>query len=103
MNINSTEALKLIEPAFDFLDGVISDYGLYIFVGFVYALIPFSIWALSGELRRNLLRGKPMPHGQPVIVLHIPVGIPPQPTETFDPFPPLYEPPRYDHDDYPLG
>ena len=102
MNINSTEALKLMGRVFDYLDGVISDYGLYIFVGFVYLLIPFSVWALSGGLRRKLLRGKPLPHVQPIIVLHIPVGSPPQPTETFDPFPPPHNSPCCDHDDCPL-
>ena len=101
MNINSTEALKLIQPVFDFLDGIISDYGLYIFVAFIYALIPFSVWALSGGLRRKLLRGKPMPYVQPVIVIHLPVA-PPRPAESFEPFPPFHEPPCRDHDDYPL-
>ena len=94
-------SIDLLQPVFDFLDDVIRDYGLYVFMGFVYLLIPFSVWALSGELRRKLLGGKPMPHVPPVIVIHLP-GPPPQPPEPFNPFPPYHEPPRCDHDDYDL-
>jgi hypothetical protein len=93
------KAIELMQSVFDFLSRVISDYGVYIFLGFVYLLIPFAIWALSGGLRRKLLKGKPMPHVPPVIVIQLP-GAPPRPEETFDPFPPLRDPPCCDHDDY---
>lgn len=91
--------LKLLIPVFEFLDGIISDYGLYIFIGFIYLLIPFSVWVLSGGLRRKLLRGKPLPHIPPVIVVYLPFEQP-LPPEPFEQFPPYQEPPCYDHDDY---
>lgn len=83
--------LKAINPAFEILDDFVSNYGLYIFMGFVYLLIPFTIWALSGGLRRKLVKGKPMPHVPPMIVIHLP-GSPPPPAQPFDPFPPFRDP-----------
>ena len=94
------KALKLLIPVFEFLDGVISDYGLYIFMGFIYLLIPFSVWALSGGLRRKLLRGKPMPQFPPVMVVYLPVEHPTPPPEPFEQFPPYQEPPGCNHDNY---
>ena len=94
-----TKAFELEQSVFDFLNRVISDYGLYIFMGFVFLLIPFAIWALSGGLRRKLLKGKPVPHVPPVIIIRLP-GAPPRPPETFDPFPPLRDPPDCGHDEY---
>jgi hypothetical protein len=91
------QAIEVVQSAFEFLDGVIHDDGIYIFIGFVYLLIPIAIWAMSGGLRRKLLKGKPMPHVPPVIVIHLP-GSPARPTETFDPFPPLRDSPDCDHD-----
>jgi hypothetical protein len=94
-----TKALEIERSVFDFLNGIISDYGLYIFMAFVFLLIPFTIWALSGGLRRKLLKGKPAPHVPPVIVIQV-HDEPPPPTETFDPFPPLRNPPDGDRDEY---
>jgi hypothetical protein len=84
--IMQLKAIELVQSVFAFLDGVIRDDGIFIFIGFVYLLIPFTIWALSGGLRRKLLKGKPMPHVPPVVVIHLP-GSPPRPPETFDPLP----------------
>ncbi len=92
------KAIELVQSAFEFLDGIIRDDGLYIFIGFVCLLIPFTIWAVGGGLRRKLLKGKPMPHVPPVIVFYQP-GMPPRPPETFDPFPPLRDPPDCEHHD----
>jgi hypothetical protein len=85
---------------FDFLDGLLRDYGDILFMVFTYAAIPFLIWVLCGGLRRKLLKGKPIPHVPPGIVLHIPIGRPTPPPEPFNPFPPYHEPPGCDHDDY---
>lgn len=95
MRLNAPELLR---PVFDFLDTVVSDYGLYLFMAFVYAAIPLLAWVLSGGLRRKLLKGKPMPHVSPVIIIPLP-GRPSQPPETFDPFPPYHPPPHCDHYD----
>jgi hypothetical protein len=94
-----TKAFELEQSVFDLLNRVISDYGLYIFMGLALFLIPFAIWALSGGLRRKLLKGKSMPHVPPVIVIRLP-GAPPLPSETFDPLPPLRDPPDCGHDEY---
>jgi hypothetical protein len=95
MRPNEAELLRVV---FDFLDTVIDDYGLYLFMGFAYAAIPFLVWVLCGGLRRSLLKGKPMPHMPSAIVIHLP-GRPPAPTETFNPFPPYHERPDCDCDD----
>jgi hypothetical protein len=92
--------VQVLDPVFDYLDGVIRDHGDTLFMVFTYAAIPFLIWVLCGGLRRKLLKGKPMPHVPPVIVIHIPVGRPTPPPEPFNPFPPYHEPPHCDHDDY---
>ena len=84
MRINGPE---LLQPVFDFLDGLIRDHGDTLFMVFTYAAIPFLVWVLCGGLRRKLLRGKQMPHVPPVIVIHMPVGRPTPPSEPFQPVP----------------
>ena len=93
------KGLEILNHVFAFLDSVISDYGLYIFVGLVYLLIPFGVWALTGGLRRKLLAGKSVSSVRPVIVIHLPVS-PPRGPELYEPFPPFHEPPSYDHDNW---
>ena len=82
----NTHPIQMLDPVFKFIDRVIDDYGLYLFVGFVYVAIPFLFWVLCGGLRRTLFKGKPVPHIPPVILIHMP-GRPPAPPETFNPFP----------------
>ena len=94
------KALELEQSVLKFLDGVIADYGLYIFMGLVFLLIPILVWVLSGGMRRTLLKGKPMPHVTAVIGVQIPIGRPMPPPEPFDPFPPLHYPPDCGHDDH---
>jgi len=94
------KALELEQSVFKFLDGVIADYGVYIFMGLVFLLIPFLVWVLSGGLRRKQLNGKPTPHVTAAIGVQITIGRPAPPPEPFDPFPPLRDPPCCDHDDY---
>lgn len=89
---------ELLRAMFEFLDTVIEDYGLYLFMGFVYVAIPFLVWVLCGGLRRALFKDKYVPHLPPVILIHLP-GRPPQPPETFNPFPPYHQPPHCDCDD----
>jgi hypothetical protein len=93
------KALELEQSVLKFLDGVISDYGVYIFMGLVFLLIPLLAWVLSGGLRRKLLKGKPVLHVTPVIGVQIPIGRPTPPPESFDPFPPLQDQPDRDNDD----
>ncbi len=93
------KALELEQSVLIFLDGVIADYGLYIFMGLVFLLIPILAWVLSGGLRRKLLKGKPMSDVTAVIGVQIPIGRPTPPPEQFDPFPSLHDPPDCGHDD----
>jgi len=93
-------AAKLLQPVFDFLDGLIRDHGETMFMVFAYAAIPFLIWVLCGGLRRKLYQGKQVPPVSSVIVVHIPIGRPAPPPAPFNPFPPDREPPHCDHNDY---
>ena len=90
--------VQLLDPVFDFLNTVIEDYGLYLFMGFVYVVIPFLVWVLSGGLRRRLFKGKPVPNIPPVIIFRVP-GRPPQPPQAFNPFPLPHERPDCHCDD----
>lgn len=74
MRLNEAELLRAV---FDFLDTMIADYGLYLFIGFVHVAIPFLVWVLCGGLRRKILKGRPMPPVPPVIVIHLPGPSPP--------------------------
>src|ERR1035438_9623451 len=94
------KALELEQSVFKFLDGVIADYGVYIFMGLVFLLIPFLAWVLSGGLRRKQFKGKPIPHVTAAIGVQIKIGRPTPPPEPFDTFPPSREPSCNDHDDY---
>lgn len=91
--------VQVLGRMFEFLDRVIDDYGLYLFMGFVYAAIPVLVWVLCGGLRRKLLKREQLPHVPPVIVIHIPIGRPTPPPEPFNLFSPLCEPPNGDPDD----
>lgn len=95
----STHPVQLLDPVFDYLDGLIQDNGDILFMLFTYAAIPFLAWVSCGGLRRKLLKGKPMPHIPPVIVIHIPIGRPTPPPEPFNLFSPHCEPPDGDPDD----
>jgi hypothetical protein len=50
MHLNAPE---LMQPVFNFLDGLIRDYGDILFMLLVYATIPLIAWILSGGLRRR--------------------------------------------------
>lgn len=89
------KALELEASALKSLDGIIADYGPYLFFGLVILLMAFGIWVLSVGLRRKLLKGTPLPYSRPIIFIRLP-GPPPPPTDTFDPFPP---PHHYRHCD----
>lgn len=84
------KALELEASALKFLDGIIADYGPYLFFGVVILLMIFGIWVLSGGLRRKLLKGGSFPHARPVIFIRLP-GPPPPPPDTFD----LFTPPHH--------
>ena len=50
MNLNAGEVLK---PVFDFLDAVIADYGVYLYLVLVWLSVIVIAWIFSGGLRRK--------------------------------------------------
>jgi hypothetical protein len=73
MNLNAPE---LMQPVFDFLDGLIRDYGDILFMLLVYATIPLIAWILSGGLRRKF-RGHPHITVVPFFMIRPPAPPPP--------------------------
>ena len=92
MNTNAPEQM---EPIFHFLDGLISEYGLYVYLVMVWAAPFVIVWILRGGLRR-----KPPP--APVKVIPIVIIREPAPP----PLPPplirnrLDRPPNTDEDSF---
>jgi hypothetical protein len=62
MNPN-LEMLKLLDHFFQTLDGFIDDYGVYLYLVFVWLCLLAIGWILSGGLRRKL------PHRNPTRVI----------------------------------
>ena len=96
MHLNAPD---LMQPVFEFLDGMIRNNGDILFMVFVYAAVPFLVWVLCGGLRRKLLAGKRVMDVPSVTVIYLPPVPPRLPPESL---PPLngqnYEPPWCDHD-----
>jgi hypothetical protein len=49
MNMNP----KVLDPVFHFLDGIIAEYGDYLFLAFVWVSLLVLTWVFSGGLRRK--------------------------------------------------
>jgi len=94
------KALELEASALKYVDGFVHEHALWFLIGVIYLLLALLVWVLRGGLRRKLLRGKPMPHVPPVIVVQLPVGRPTPPSEPIDPFPPFHMSPDNNHHDY---
>ncbi len=56
MNLN-LELLKLLPPIFNALDALIEDYGVYLYLVFVWLSLLAIGWILSGGLRRIQAHG----------------------------------------------
>jgi hypothetical protein len=54
MNLNPAAVLN---PVFNFLDALISDYGVYLYLVFVWMSLGAIAWVLSGGLRRRQMKG----------------------------------------------
>ena len=51
MNLNPVE---LLNPIFNFLDALIQNYGVYLYLVFVWLALAVIAWILSGGLRKRL-------------------------------------------------
>ncbi len=54
MNLNPADVLN---PAFNFLDSLISNYGVYLYFVFVWLSLGAIAWVLGGGLRRRRSQG----------------------------------------------
>ena len=54
MNLNPAELLKLLPPIFNALDSLIENYGVYLYLVFVWLALAVIAWILSGGLRKRL-------------------------------------------------
>ena len=72
MNLNP----KVLDPVFHFLDGIVAEYGDYLFLAFVWLSLLVLAWVFSGGLRRKF-PNRPHVHAGIGIVIQ-PPG--PQPT-----------------------
>jgi hypothetical protein len=54
MNLNPAEVLN---PVFNALDALISNYGVYLYLVFVWLSLAVIVWALGGGLRRKRSQG----------------------------------------------
>jgi len=72
------DPIYLLEPVFHWLDGVIHDYGDYLYMALVYVSLPLIAWILSGGLRRRQA-GQQHLATIPVIVIRQTTAPPPLP------------------------
>jgi hypothetical protein len=75
MNLNP----KMLDPVFQFLDGIIAEYGDYLFLAFVWLSLLVLAWVLSGGLRRKFPN---QPHVSAGIGIVIQPHTPPSPPPT---------------------
>jgi hypothetical protein len=54
MNLNPAEWLKLLNPVFNALDGLIENYGVYLYLAFVWLALLAIGWIFSGGLRNRM-------------------------------------------------
>ena len=53
MNIE-VELLKLLPPIFNALDGLMENYGVYLYLVFVWLALAVIVWIFNGGLRRRM-------------------------------------------------
>jgi hypothetical protein len=54
MNLNPAEVLKLLNPVFNALDGLIENDGVYLYLVFVWLALAVIVWIFSGGLRKRM-------------------------------------------------
>lgn len=76
MSFNPAE---LLNPVFNFLDALISDYGVYLYLVFVWLSLAVIAWVLSGGLRRRRPPGNSVTVNFGIIFTTRPPNQPPPP------------------------
>ena len=64
MNLNP----KMLDPVFQFLDGIIAEYGDYLFLAFVWLSLLVLAWVFSGGLRREFPNQPPVRAGIAIVI-----------------------------------
>lgn len=54
MNLNSAALLKFLPPIFNALDSLIENYGVYLYLVFVWLALAVIAWIFSGGLRKRM-------------------------------------------------
>ena len=75
--MNSNPAIVL-DPVLHFLDGIIAEYGLYLFLAFVWLSLVLLTWVFSGGLRRKFPNQPDVCASIGIIIqAHTPPSLPP--------------------------
>jgi hypothetical protein len=77
MNLNPATVLN---PVFNFLDALISDYGVYLYLIFVWLSLGAIAWVLGGGLRRRRSQGNSVTVVPGIIFTTRPTNQSPSPT-----------------------
>lgn len=75
MNLNPA---TLLNPVFNFLDALISDYGVYLYLVFVWLALLAIAWIFSGGLRKRLKGNSVTVIPAIIITMQPPMQSPPQ-------------------------
>jgi len=77
MNLNPAIVL---DPVFQFLNEIIAEYGIYIFIAFVWLAVVILAWVFSGGLRRKFPNQPNIQAGIGIVIKpHAPPQLPPPP------------------------
>ena len=76
MNLN-LELLKLLPPIFNALDALIENYGIYLYLVFVWLALAVIAWIFSGGLRKRMKGNSATVIPGVIFTMHPPTQSPP--------------------------
>jgi len=77
MNFNPAELLKLLNPVFNTLDGLIENDGVYLYLVFVWLALLAIGWIFSGGLRKRMKGNSAMVIPAIIFTMQPPIQSPP--------------------------